>query len=441
MLADLPELAALDSARDLIRIPEEQNVPLTSRVRAIVDTTAFQRLRHVSQLGLVAHVYPGATHTRFEHTLGVYFGALRYLQQLRKDARFVELVDQHHASLLIAAALLHDIGHWPFCHPIEDLGLPGLTKHEEAARDILHGDEVGNVLRDHWGLEPDEVLAVLEHRVATPAGKVIGSILSGPIDIDKMDYLERDSLHAGVPYGRNFDKQRLIQSLVLNESGDGLAITSKGRTAAELMVFARYVMFCEVYWHHAVRSSTCMLTRAFLDLKDRFPLSKLLTMRDAEFVAEIRKVAQGTECETLVEGSLGERRALYKRAAEFRRDQWPNLYDRMASLDSRELADVSARLADYVAGQTGAPVQRLDVLIDVPSQRREIEFNIDVQFTKQNRWQKLHEVSPVVDSLAARQFTDAVKLMRVFVNPAVLREIGRDFDWPDAIDRLLHAAG
>ena len=76
-------------------------------------------------------------------------------------------------------------------------------------------------------------------------------MLSGPIDIDKMDYLARDSLHAGVPYGRNFDQQRLIGSLCLNEAGDGLAITDKGKTAAEMMVFARYVMFSEVYWHHA----------------------------------------------------------------------------------------------------------------------------------------------------------------------------------------------
>ena len=84
-----------------------------------------------------------------------------------------------------------------------------------------------------------------------------GSILSGPIDIDKMDYLDRDSLHAGVPYGRNFDRNRLIQSLLVNGNGDGLAISSKGKTAAELMVFARYVMFSEVYWHHTVRSATC----------------------------------------------------------------------------------------------------------------------------------------------------------------------------------------
>ena len=87
-----------------------------------------------------------------------------------------------------------------------------------------------------------------------PRLAILGSMLSGPIDIDKMDYLVRDSLHAGVPYGRNFDQGRLIGSLCLNEAGDGLAISRKGQTAAEMMVFARYVMFSEVYWHHGVRA-------------------------------------------------------------------------------------------------------------------------------------------------------------------------------------------
>ena len=92
--------------------------------------------------------------------------------------------------------------------------------------------------------------------------RLVRSILSGPIDVDKMDYLDRDSLHAGVPYGRNFDKNRLMQSLLVNRAGDGLAINYKGQTAAELMVFARYVMFSEGYWPHAVRSATTTFARA-----------------------------------------------------------------------------------------------------------------------------------------------------------------------------------
>src|SRR5690606_8046312 len=120
-----------------------------------------------------------------------------------------------------------------------------------------------------------------------PALCLIRSILSGPIDIDKLDYLERDSLHAGVPYGRNLDKNRLISSLVLNESGDGLAISTKGKTAAELMVFARYVMFSEVYWHHAVRGATAMFTRAFYESLPKLDRERFLRGTEAESIQEL----------------------------------------------------------------------------------------------------------------------------------------------------------
>ncbi len=89
--------------------------------------------------------------------------------------------------------------------------------------------ELAGVLRQEWNIDPVEVLDVLVKRTDSSELRLLRSILSGPIDIDKMDYLDRDSQHCGVPYGRNFDKQRLIQSLVLNEAGDGLAITSRGR--------------------------------------------------------------------------------------------------------------------------------------------------------------------------------------------------------------------
>src|SRR5690242_14797417 len=94
-LFDIPELVSLEAGRGLIRIPTEQDVPFTSRVQAIVDTSEFRRLSQISQLGLVSRVYPGAMHTRFEHALGVFHNSLLYLWQLGQDARFRETVDQH----------------------------------------------------------------------------------------------------------------------------------------------------------------------------------------------------------------------------------------------------------------------------------------------------------------------------------------------------------
>src|SRR5664279_4631146 len=113
-LRDIPEVAGLDSRRSMIRIPPESDVPLTNRVRLLIDTADFRRLARISQLGLVSLVYPAALHTRFEHSLGVYRLALLYLKQLSYDERFAAAVRPEQAEVFIAAALLHDLGHWPF---------------------------------------------------------------------------------------------------------------------------------------------------------------------------------------------------------------------------------------------------------------------------------------------------------------------------------------
>ncbi len=153
-LRDLPEIAGLDGRRGMIRIPAELDVPLTPRVRAIIDTGEFRRLAHIGQLGLVALVYPAAIHTRFEHSLGVYRLGLLFLRQLSYDKRFENLVSPADAELFMVAALLHDLGHWPFCHPIEDMHLPSVPRHELLGNSLLLEGEIADVLREDWGIQP-----------------------------------------------------------------------------------------------------------------------------------------------------------------------------------------------------------------------------------------------------------------------------------------------
>jgi HD superfamily phosphohydrolase len=429
----IPELEELETGRAIIRIPAEQNIPLTSRVRAIIDTPQFQRLSEISQLGLVAKVYPGARHTRFEHSLGVYHNCLLYLRQLRESARFRELVSPRRGEALIVAALLHDLGHWPFCHPIEDLRIDGVPHHEAfAERFLSEGSELDCVLKSDWGLSYKDVTQLLMGASTHSAGKLLQSILSGPIDIDKLDYLERDSLHSGVPYGRHFDKQRLIQSLVLNEAGDGLAITSKGKTAAELMVHSRYVMFSEVYWHHAVRSATSMFARAFYELREHVDLSLMFTDSDAGMIAQLRMAAAGHPSEGLLESVFGRRRALYKRAAEFSHLSDEEVYRRLSRRPYAELVDVSRRLASRVGAAVGREVPAMQVLVDGPPPHREVEFAVDVYFPKERVYRPLRGVSPMIDALARTSFDDYVKRVRVFIEPELarsLQESGVDDAW------------
>lgn len=437
---EIPELEQLHSGPDLIRVPGEQNVPFTQRVRAIIDTSEFQRLAHVRQLGFVSLVYPGACHTRFEHALGVYHNALKYLRQLWADERFREVIDQRAAERLIVASLLHDLGHWPYCHPIEDLRLEGMPPHETFAEHFLReGTELRQVLDDSWGFEPDEILELLlapqgaSVEEAPTSLRLLRSILSGPIDIDKMDYLERDSLHAGVPYGRHFDKQRLIQSLMLNSSGDGIAINSKGKTAAELMVFARYVMFSEVYWHHAVRSATAMFGRAFFMLHGQLDWRELFSSTDGELISQLKMVAAGTAAERLLDGIFGTTRRLYKRAAEYSHDQSRERYQRLAHQPYDRIVECSNALAERIAISSGQPVAATEVLIDAPPQGREVEFQVEVYFPRRDEFRPIREVSPVVDALARSQFDEYVKKVRVFVHPRLIDSLPA----PDELDRLV----
>jgi len=433
-ILDIPEVAALDARRSLIRIPPEIDVPLTHRIRQVIDAADFRRLARISQLGLVSLVYPAAHHTRFEHSLGVFRLGLLYLKRLAHDERFQSAVSPENAEVFLAAALLHDLGHWPFCHPIEDIELPGVPSHELFANSLLLEGEIADVLRHDWNVQPREVVALLSEKPRDAASRVLASMLSGPIDIDKMDYLFRDSLHAGVPYGRHFDQQRLLGSLCLNRAGDGLAITDKGRTAAELMVFARYVMFSEVYWHHGVRSATAMFQRAFYLLHGALDLDALFRLSEHEFVAELQRVAGEGPAGDLLRGLFGPTRQLYKRLAQFAFSDGKGLYQRLARRPYPWLAACCEHFSTLASSALGRVVAPDEILLDAPPVSREVQISIEIQFPKEGAWRPLAEVSPVVRALATEQFDDYVKRVRVFAHPRLIGDLRRLPNLPQLLD-------
>jgi HD superfamily phosphohydrolase len=439
-ILDLPEVAGLDARRGLVRIPPELDVPLTDRVRAIIDTAEYRRLARISQLGLVSLVYPAAIHTRFEHCLGVYRLALLLLKQLAHDSRFTAVVHPADAERFIVAALVHDLGHWPFCHPIEDIHLPSVPSHELFANSFLLEGDLADVLRHDWDLNPRDVVALLSEKPRDTSSRILASMLSGPIDIDKMDYLFRDSLHAGVPYGRNFDQQRLIGSLCLNASGDGLAITDKGKTAAEMLVFARYVMFSEVYWHHGVRAATAMLQRAFYLLHGQLDLDPLFRMTEGPMIAELERAAGGGPAAELLDGLFGPTRRLYKRLAQYSLIEGRPLYQRLARRPYPWLVACAEQLAGLASTASGRVVAPHEVLLDAPPVQKEVEIQVDVHFRKEDRYRPLAEVSPVVMTLAKEQFDDYVKRVRLFAHRRVAGQLQALPNLPEllgeAVDRV-----
>jgi len=318
--------------------------------------------------------------------------------------------------------------------------LPSVPSHELHANSFLLEGEIAETLRDEWGIQPDDFVSLLSAKPRDACSKIRKSIISGPVDVDKMDYLMRDSLHAGVPYGRNFDHQRLIGSLTLNESGDGLAITEKGRTAAELMVFARYVMFSEVYWHHAVRSATAMLQRAFYLLHGNLDLDRLFRLNENALINQWLFQAGSSPAGELLQGLFGHTRQLYKRVAQYSCFQKNEIYRRLARKPYPWLVACGEALSDILGRRLAIRIAPHEVLIDAPPVKREIEFAIEVHFPKEGCFRQLADVSPVVQALAHQQFDDYIKRVRVFAHPKVVATCHTIADLDQIIENAIDEA-
>jgi uncharacterized protein len=239
---------------EVVRDPLWNNIRLDREALAVVDTAAVQRLRYVRQLGHAFLVYPGATHTRFEHALGAYHLARRALTQLEETGGSSP-VDPTVAQRIRLAALLHDIGHYPFSHALEEAGF---TAHEDLAARHLADEGLAQALARE-GVPADALLDLIRGRSREP----LAGLVSGSLDVDKLDYLSRDAWMCGVPYGV-IDVDRLLASLTLAPGPDArptLAVHEKGLAALESLLFAKYQMYRNVYWHHAVRSATVMFRR------------------------------------------------------------------------------------------------------------------------------------------------------------------------------------
>jgi len=242
---------------DILRDPLWNNIRLDPLALALLDTDVVQRLRYVRQLGLAFLVYPGASHSRFEHALGAYHLAGVALRLMDEQGQLAN-VPADEPAVVRAAALLHDIGHYPFSHALEEIGA---LHHEEVARPLLLDGPIATVLRTHLGGNaPERVFALITGTSTSP----LQGLISGSLDLDKIEYLKRDAHMCGVPYGE-IDVDRLLNSLVVVPAVDGNGLTvgvhEKGLSALESLLFAKYQMFRNVYWHHAVRSATAMYKR------------------------------------------------------------------------------------------------------------------------------------------------------------------------------------
>ena len=340
-----------DPEFEIIRDPLWDNIRLDRATMGLVDTPAVQRLRYVRQLGHAFLVYPGATHTRFEHALGAHHLAKAALSVMAERGELDRVGEEEQVAVRLAA-LLHDIGHYPFSHGLEEAGFP---HHEQLGRTRLGQGEVATRL-DGFGI-PDLGRRIGE--LMTGTGRhPLGGLISGSLDLDKIDYLSRDARNCGVPYG-TLDVDRLLSSLTLVETelGPEVGVHEKGVSALESLLFAKYQMYRNVYWHHAVRSATCMFKRAVRQ-----------TVAGGHLTPEwIAAATDGALVERLLAADPSglatrvHQRRLYKRALDLPASDVP----RDAQPWLAEDADLLARAEDAVAREVGLAPGEL--LLDFPA--------------------------------------------------------------------------
>ncbi|MCH8095702.1 MAG: HD domain-containing protein [Proteobacteria bacterium] len=252
-----------------IRCPVYGFIQLTDWEWQIISQPAFQRLRRIRQLAWTDYVYPGAMHTRFEHSLGVmhmatmlYDGIVqRSLDTLRDELGYNKDGLNRDKVLVRLAALLHDVGHAPFSHATEDL-FPKVEntgerfKHEHYSAEIVRRNFADAIKNGgaftNYGLTAEDVANFLEGKPEAGKAMFWRELVDGQMDADRMDYLLRDSIHSGVSYGR-YDWPRLVHTVVAvpsgEESGPRLGVAEGGWHAAEGLILARYFMFTQVYFH------------------------------------------------------------------------------------------------------------------------------------------------------------------------------------------------
>lgn len=287
-----------------MRDPIHGFIKLSKKEKKLIDTQVFQRLRRIRQLAMTFLVYPGAVHTRFDHSIGVMHVAGRICARLRELNP--ERVSNEDIDRVRLAALLHDVGHGPFSHVSEhllkkyapadaDTGQVLEKIHEKITVDIVQSDlQIDEILSNE---ECDFVVNMIQGQEAWDWRR---DVVSSELDADKMDYLLRDSYFTGVKYGE-YDLEKMIESCLIDvEETDhsvdidkeetSLAISSKAIYALEQLLLARYHMTQQVYWHRVSLISNEMIIRGIsLAIDDNNEEMKQLYQYDEKIKTSLSK--------------------------------------------------------------------------------------------------------------------------------------------------------
>ncbi len=396
-----------------IRDPLWGHIYLSDGLVSIVNSVEFQQLSRIKQLGPTHLVYPGATHTRLAHSLGVYHIAYRMIRALLVYDE-APAIDGELVSAYLAAALLHDLGHFPFTHSLKELPL---ADHEALAAEIVREGDLARRIREDLRTDPDLVARIIDESLddaGRPEVRLFRRLLSGSLDPDKLDYLNRDAYFCGVPYGTQ-DIDFALSRLRPN-GADGIALERSGISAVENILFSKYLMYRAVYWHRTVRVATAMikvglyhgLTEGFIDERDLYGLN------DETFYAGfcsheerpfdlIRRVYD---------------RQLYVPAADLGFDETNPAHARLANLEDR--AAVEKRLHRLISRRLGREIDPLDIIVDIPEAE---SFEVSFPVIDGDRIIDYPDAGSVFTPHVIEDFTRTLRRIRMILEPGVAADL------------------
>ncbi|MFB3889681.1 MAG: HD domain-containing protein [Candidatus Bathyarchaeia archaeon] len=337
-----------------IKDPVHGYVYVTEAEKTIIDSYPMQRLRRLRQLAGSEYVYPGANHTRFEHCVGVMYLAGKVME----NPNVSQATNEDEAEVTRIAALLHDVGHGPFSHVFEHLLIRDLDRtHEDMTSWIVEKSEVGDRL-SKLGYSPAEVAKLAVGKLHKPGRAFLDQVISSAVDVDKQDFIVRDTYHTGAEYGF-IDIFRLIHAL--DVLGENLAVELGALSALESFIIARIESFKSIYFHRVGRAAQIMLAMAMEKANEELGLTAFKTPEEYLEMDDYTVWAAAKKCEKsrrIIENL--ERRQMLKCAYE------RTFYEKDAMVSNIFSRDTyRSQVQAEIAHEAGVPVDA--VVIDVPT--------------------------------------------------------------------------
>jgi len=394
-------VALLEGYTEPIRDALWGHIYLTPALASLTESLPFTRLHRILQLGPTYIIYPGATHTRASHSIGVYHLARRLLIHLAEEGVDDWLTPQGIKSFL-CAALLHDLGHFPYTHSLKELPL---TEHEVLTGNIIKSEPVKSLVAATGG-DPYFAAAIVNTADNNSDGELhfYRKLLSGSLDPDKLDYLTRDGRYCGVPYGAQ-DVDFIISRLHPHP-GRGVDIDSRGIPGVESLLFSKYLMYRAVYWHRSVRSATAMVKKALLSgLESGVIAGEDLYDLDDEGLFTLTRERAASPFDLIDSVRNGR---LFFTAAEIPFDK--NIHGILLDLSVRSRMEES--LAAELSSLPGINIGSGALIIDLPEP---ISFDSGLFVTDENCF--FPASSSAFKSGLVDAFVKSLRIIRIFVDP------------------------